>query len=330
MKIFIISLGILLTSITASLAQSWPGSVAIAEVTEFSSNETVVNFTHTVTGEDRLLIVGISLETGDESKRVNSVTYSGINLNRVGEVRGPSNDPRVDVWSLINPPVGNAIINITLFEDNKTAITAISFTGINQTVPISNVITAGGSEGTPFLLVQSGPEDLVIDFVASLADQITPGPSQIEISNIEIFDSGKRGGSSVNAGDSNVEMTWIGSEKWAAVGFSINSSGITDLNDHAIIPDKIELKQNYPNPFNPATIISYSVTSKTFVTLKVFDILGKEIISLVNEEQSAGNYSINFNADRLSSGVYLYRFEATPSGSNDKGFIETRRMILIK
>jgi hypothetical protein len=330
MKIFIIMIAILLTSITASQAQSWPGSIAISEVTQFSSNETDVNFSHNTTGEDRLLIVGISLETGEESKRVNSVTYSGVNLIRVGEVRGPSNDPRVDVWSLVNPPIGNASININLFEDNKIAVTAISFTGVSQSVPFSNVVTAGGSEGTPYLLVESGPGDLVIDFTASLADQISAGPSQIEISNIEIFDSGKYGGSSVEAGDSYVEMTWFGSEKWAAVGFSINSSGITDVNENSLIPDKIELMQNYPNPFNPATTISYSVPFNTFVILKVYDLLGNEIISLVNQEQSAGKYSIKFNSDGLSSGVYLYRFEAIPYSSDEKGLIETRRMILLK
>ena len=87
--------------------------------------------------------------------------------------------------------------------------------------------------------------------------------------------------------------------------------------------DNFSLEQNYPNPFNPVTTISYTIAAKDFVTIKVFDLLGKEIATLVNGEKPAGSYSVNFNGNKLSSGIYFYRMKA---GS----FVETRKLILMK
>jgi endonuclease I len=83
------------------------------------------------------------------------------------------------------------------------------------------------------------------------------------------------------------------------------------------------LSQNYPNPFNPLTSIHYAIGKRQFVTLKVYDILGNEIVTLVNDEKSAGNYEVNFNASNIPSGVYFYHLQA---GS----FIQTNKMILLK
>lgn len=83
------------------------------------------------------------------------------------------------------------------------------------------------------------------------------------------------------------------------------------------------LYQNYPNPFNPVTSIQYSLSSLQFVTIKVFDLLGNEIATLVNEEKSAGEYDIEFNGSGLTSGFYFYQLRAD-------GFIQTRKMILLK
>jgi aminopeptidase N len=99
-------------------------------------------------------------------------------------------------------------------------------------------------------------------------------------------------------------------------------SPITQVEDQ-IVPDKFSLKQNYPNPFNPSTKIKYTLASKAFVVLKVFNILGKEVATLVNNEQDAGSYSVDFDASNLKSGVYFYRIEAGK-------FIDTKKMILLK
>jgi hypothetical protein len=92
------------------------------------------------------------------------------------------------------------------------------------------------------------------------------------------------------------------------------------------IPIQYKLSQNYPNPFNPSTIIKYSLPSKEFVQLKVFNVLGNEIATLVNQVQEAGNYTIEFNAAKINtttSGIYFYRLE---TGS----FVDSRKMMLVK
>ncbi|RKY91854.1 MAG: hypothetical protein DRQ01_07045 [Ignavibacteriae bacterium] len=102
--------------------------------------------------------------------------------------------------------------------------------------------------------------------------------------------------------------------------FKSSPAGVSENN---AIPNTFELHQNYPNPFNPSTTISYSVPEIEFVTLKVYDVLGKEVATLINEEKQAGSYEVEFGAQNLSSGIYFYKLQA---GS----FVETRKMILLK
>jgi hypothetical protein len=89
------------------------------------------------------------------------------------------------------------------------------------------------------------------------------------------------------------------------------------------IPTVFELSQNYPNPFNPSTTISFSLPSKSFVLLKVFDALGREVETLVSEELSAGTYARQWNASNIPSGIYFYRLQA---GS----YSETKKLVLLK
>jgi len=100
-----------------------------------------------------------------------------------------------------------------------------------------------------------------------------------------------------------------------------------NLNDEVVIgvPEKFELSQNYPNPFNPSTVIRYSLSENSFVSLKVYDVTGNEVATLVNEKQNGGTYNYQFSTVnyQLSSGVYFYKIEA---GS----FSAVKRMILIK
>lgn len=90
-----------------------------------------------------------------------------------------------------------------------------------------------------------------------------------------------------------------------------------------IIPTAFKLEQNYPNPFNPSTTIRFSIPEASFVRITISDLLGREIESLVNDELSAGNYKVDFNASELASGIYLYTIKA---GNH----IKTRKMILLK
>ena len=88
-------------------------------------------------------------------------------------------------------------------------------------------------------------------------------------------------------------------------------------------PTSFLLYQNYPNPFNPSTTIKYSVPNQSIVSLKLFDVLGSEIKTIVNEEKPIGNYEVNFDASNLPSGVYFYRLQAGD-------FVETKKMVLLK
>ena len=98
----------------------------------------------------------------------------------------------------------------------------------------------------------------------------------------------------------------------------------------AVIPLNYFLSQNYPNPFNPTTVIDYQLPIVGYVTLKVYDILGREI-TLVNEEKIPGNYEVKFNASNLTSGVYFYRLQAgDPSLRSGQGFTETKKLVLMK
>jgi hypothetical protein len=106
------------------------------------------------------------------------------------------------------------------------------------------------------------------------------------------------------------------------------SSLVAVQNISSEVPSSFTLKQNYPNPFNPSTTIEFAVKTRSFVTLDVFDALGRNITSLVNEKLNAGSYKVNFNAASLSSGVYYYKLNAFDESGNS--FVNTKSMILVK
>ncbi len=111
----------------------------------------------------------------------------------------------------------------------------------------------------------------------------------------------------------------------------INDSQLTEVKEN---PEQIitsyNLFQNYPNPFNLSTIINYQIPEETFVRLKVYDLLGKEIATLVNENKKSGSYNVIFNPVNLNSGLYLYRLEAAANSGTAKEFTYSKKMILVK
>jgi len=134
-------------------------------------------------------------------------------------------------------------------------------------------------------------------------------------------------------------------------GITYVISGITDVKQaNNTIPENFNLKQNYPNPFNPSTTIDYVVPKSSFVSIKVYDDLGREVATLVNGEKMAGHYSVEFsakggsasggNAYNLASGIYFYRMSAVPMVRRDLGmlsndgqagsFVSTKKLLLLK
>jgi hypothetical protein len=94
------------------------------------------------------------------------------------------------------------------------------------------------------------------------------------------------------------------------------------------VPAVFQLSQNFPNPFNPTTTIRFQLAGAARVTLKVYDVLGREVASLVNDDKAAGEYTVTFNATAIASGVYIYRFQARAVGGSD--YIETRKLVLLR
>ena len=125
-----------------------------------------------------------------------------------------------------------------------------------------------------------------------------------------------------------------------AFGYAIDTSGsvlkLVDIltgeeNNNGIIPAEYKLEQNYPNPFNPSTTIKFSIPKSSRVTLKVYNTLGKEVASIVDDYRQAGEYSEGFAATSgLTSGIYFYKLTAVPDGRQAGDFLDTKKMMLIK
>ena len=107
---------------------------------------------------------------------------------------------------------------------------------------------------------------------------------------------------------------------WDSASVNITLTGVQENHSH---PAEYKLYNNYPNPFNPSTTIKYSIPEASFTSIKIYDVVGNEVSSLVNENKPAGLYEVEFNASNLSSGIYYYVIQV---GS----FRETKKMILLK
>ena len=108
--------------------------------------------------------------------------------------------------------------------------------------------------------------------------------------------------------------------------------GLTDIEDETIMyANRFLLYQNYPNPFNLSTTIKFEIPKGGLVTLKIYNILGEEIETLVNEEKSSGRYEVNFDASKLSCGVFIYRLNVNdPSAGSGQSYVNVKKMIFIK
>jgi len=118
-------------------------------------------------------------------------------------------------------------------------------------------------------------------------------------------------------------MLWCYDEdKNVLEAYSLEAAGVDNENENRLL-SSYSLSQNYPNPFNPSTVISYQVPEEGMVTLKIYDILGNEVKTLVEENKSVGSYKVNFDASELAGGVYIYRLTAG-------AFSSSKKMLLIK
>jgi hypothetical protein len=139
----------------------------------------------------------------------------------------------------------------------------------------------------------------------------------------------------------NYYYTFVGSPpnydftlRGARINNVIVFGAFTDIRENFLVqPKEFFLQQNYPNPFNPSTNISYSIPEQSFVTLKVYDLLGREVATLVNGEKQTGYYETEFDGSNLPSGVYFYQLRVSALQSKDgkaHEYVETRKMILMR
>ncbi len=126
----------------------------------------------------------------------------------------------------------------------------------------------------------------------------------------------------IKALKNNSEYLYVSISNYGLIKRAVaNLIGVNAINN--IMPENFLLHQNYPNPFNPSTNIQYDLPKDNFVTIKVYDLLGKQVAKLINEFKPAGSYLISFDGSKLSSGIYFYKIET-------KDFIQTKRMVLVK
>ena len=169
----------------------------------------------------------------------------------------------------------------------------------------------------------------IIGVASMIAFFISTSFSQYQITNGVIGSGGTTVSNASYNFNSTIGESFIGksvnatNQQQAGFWYVYQQTTITDVEDEELLPTVFKLEQNYPNPFNPSTIIKFAVPVKSNVLIKIYDILGSEVVTIVNEEVDAGWYQKSFDAYSYSSGVYLFRMEAG-------NYISTKKMMLIK
>ncbi len=265
------------------------------------------------------LFAAVSISTGENRDRSvwtstdNGQTWAPTTFNQTGFGAYAIAASGNTVW------VGGTGIPRGLFRstDNGTTWAPLNLSGSTDPIPTDNVNSLAVS-GTTLLALGGGLPTLFVS--TNAGNTWIRTMSGLPVSNASTLLG--------NAG----KVAFMGSSAYLAYYFDdFNSGGVwrreaaqlstpTHTNKQ---PTDFQLEQNYPNPFNPSTTITYQLPTTSNVSLKVFDMLGREVATLVNERQNAGQYQVRFDATRLASGMYFYRLQAG-------GYIETKKMMLVK
>lgn len=222
-------------------------------------------------------------------------------------------------WTALAPNVAGGLF-VLKFKDSKTGYVGGGSKALSKT-------TDGGATWTPVTLPSSLAATTSIWGVGfgKNTEWISTGNGEICFS----ADGGKTWAlSNTLTTTSLFDITTAGDNVWIAGNNGIILKGKSDpytsvKQEKTTAVKGFELAQNYPNPFNPSTTIRYTVASEGMVSLKIYNLLGKEVANLINQHQSAGSYSVEFNASNLSSGIYFYELR---NGSN----VMSKKMILMK
>ncbi len=205
-----------------------------------------------------------------------------------------------------------------------TPMPLIAKFGIDNTSIIFNSATVDSSEQRFTKIYNSGFDTLRITNIVSTNNCFTFEPATITLKpsgKIVFFVTFAPKDTSTQTGYIIFTSNTSGSPDTLAV--KGKGSTVTAVTDKPVIPKSFSISQNYPNPFNPETVINYSIPKTTLVSIKVYDIIGRDVSQLVNEIKSPGNYSVRFDGTNLSSGIYFYSITAGE-------FNMVRKMILLK
>lgn len=213
----------------------------------------------------------------------------------------------VVVWQ--SPEVVEGALN-SFPGDGGAASLPIFYTDIYYAVSVDG----GQTFGAPEMLAGEASRSDVFPYVANTGLEMV-GENLYRLHYLYMVDA-VPGTSLFGENDASNDSYWVyDSMDFEAIPTSVEEEITTVSN--------FELAQNYPNPFNPTTKISYSVADQTMVTLKVYDVLGKEVATLVNDVKAAGQYNVSFNAANLATGMYIYKLQAGD-------FVSSKKMMLVK
>ena len=271
------------------------------------SNNITVNGTLTLTSGDvdlnsKIISLGSSATLSETTGNTVKGTTGSITTTRSINAPGSNN-----IGGMGAELTSSADLGSTIITRGHTAQTGSGNTGITRYFDITPTTNTG----------------LNATFVFHYDDSELNALTESELILFKSIDGGinwTQVGGTVNTTNNTVTLTGLD-------GFSMWTLGSSSLplpvEDEIEIPTEFALYQNYPNPFNPSTKIRYQLPQESKVIIKLYDILGAEVITLLNEKKEAGVYEVDFNAANLPSGTYIYRIVAD-------GFIETKKMVLLK
>lgn len=242
-------------SVTALFSVPSFGQIAPDAASNATGSASSLSWSHTVgSGTNRILVVGVSIRRAN--RVVNSITFGGVNLTQAGSQNSAANISRMEMWYLLNPPSGPATVTVTLAGASDFVAGAVSFSGIDQTVPLGPFASASGTGLSGSVTTASAPNEVVVDIVASpgTALSLTPGASQTSNWILGTGNAGNdvQGGSSTTAGASSVTTSWAlgAATDWAIGAISLKPAPYPNI--------VLTMVQNSSSP-PPGTTVTYAI-----------------------------------------------------------------------
>lgn len=315
-----------------------------------SNSATVATSSGLTAAPNHLYLAAITTKS---KVKVNEVKGLGLTWKLVKTQCSGRNNIGVELWMAQGAPTGNGIVTATLAAAATNAVIAVSrYSGVATVNPLSQVISgntkgldglcSGGVDSWPyaFNMITTVNGAMVHVAAADRNRTHTPGKSYTERAEMRQGSSSTVASVSIEnrvvpvADTVLVNGVFSGNTDWAVIAVEIKplavaSPALAPVENDSVaaaeLPARAQLLPNYPNPFNPTTMIAYALPSAMHVTLKVYNLTGQVVATLIDGEQPAGHHAVNFNASHLPSGYYFVVLQIPPSGVK-----QVRRIVLMK